>query len=108
MTFLTILFILVCILMIFLVILSPSQEGGMAATFGGLGSESFFGTKAHQQLSKVTVFLAVSFLVLAVAINRMSAGTTAPGGGIKDKVEEHGVEPSPGEQPPPSTPAPEK
>jgi preprotein translocase subunit SecG len=34
-----------------------------------MGSDSFFGTKAHQSINKFTVFLAVSFLVLAFWIN---------------------------------------
>ena len=62
-------FIIICILLIFMVVITPSAEGGMAAAFGGMGSESFFGTKAHQSINKFTVFLAVSFLVLAFWIN---------------------------------------
>ena len=63
------LFIIICILLIFMVVITPSSEGGMAAAFGGMGSDSFFGTKAHQSINKFTVFLAVSFLVLAFWIN---------------------------------------
>jgi len=62
-------FIIVCILLVFMVVITPSSEGGMAAAFGGMGSDSFFGTKAHQSINKFTVFLAVSFLVLAFWIN---------------------------------------
>lgn len=62
-------FIIICILLIFMVVITPSSEGGMAAAFGGMGSDSFFGTKAHQSINKFTVFLAVSFLVLAFWIN---------------------------------------
>ena len=68
-TLLSIFFIIICILLIFMVVITPSAEGGMAAAFGGLGSDSFFGTKAHQSINKFTVFLAVSFLVLAFWIN---------------------------------------
>ena len=68
-TLLSIFFIIICILLIFMVVITPSQEGGMAAAFGGMGSDSFFGTKAHQHINKFTVFLAVSFLVLAFWIN---------------------------------------
>jgi protein translocase SecG subunit len=76
-TMLSILFIIICILLIFMVVITPSQEGGMAAAFGGMGSDSFFGTKAHQHINKFTVFLAVSFLVLAFWIN----WTNKDGGG---------------------------
>ena len=62
-------FVIICVLLIFMVVITPSAVGGMAAAFGGLGSDSFFGTKAHQSINKFTVFLAVSFLVLAFSIN---------------------------------------
>ena len=68
------LFVLVCILLVFMVVITPSSEGGMAAAFGGMGSDSFFGTKAHQSINKFTVFLAVSFLVLAFWINWSNKG----------------------------------
>jgi protein translocase SecG subunit len=70
------LFIIVCILLVFMVVITPSQEGGMAAAFGGMGSDSFFGTKAHQHINKFTVFLAVSFLCLAFWINWSNKSAT--------------------------------
>jgi preprotein translocase subunit SecG len=76
---LIILFVLVCLLLIFMVVITPSQEGGIAAAFGGLGSDTFFGTKAHQHINKFTVFLAVAFLVLAVLINRANVGKSGAG-----------------------------
>ena len=83
-------FIIVCILLVFMVVITPSSEGGMAAAFGGMGSDSFFGTKAHQSINKFTVFLAVSFLVLAFWINWTNkAGPTAtPGAAPKSSIEE--------------------
>lgn len=85
--FLTILFVIICILLVFMVVITPSQEGGMAAAFGGVGSDSFFGTKAHSHISKFTVFLAVSFLVLALAINKLNAvQKAAGGGGLGEKI----------------------
>jgi preprotein translocase subunit SecG len=72
-------FVLICLFLIFMVVITPSQEGGMAAAFGGMGSDSFFGTKAHQHINKFTLFLAVSFLLLAVVINLINART---GGGM--------------------------
>ena len=79
-TLLSIFFIIICILLIFMVVITPSQEGGMAAAFGGMGSDSFFGTKAHQHINKFTVFLAVSFLVLAFWINWTNKDATAAAG----------------------------
>ena len=89
-TMLSIFFIIVCILLIFMVVITPSQEGGMAAAFGGMGSDSFFGTKAHQHINKFTVFLAVSFLVLAFTINwtNKDVGSASGTGAGKSSLEE--------------------
>ena len=87
-TLLGILFVIICLLLIFMVIITPSQEGGMAAAFGGMGSDSFFGTKAHQHINKFTVFLAVSFLVLAFFINWTNkGGVSAATPGVKPSSE---------------------
>src|SRR5258707_13252738 len=80
-TLLSILFVITCLLLIFMVVITPSQEGGMAAAFGGMGSDSFFGTKAHQHINKFTVCLAVSFLVLAFCINWTNKGGVAAASG---------------------------
>ena len=78
-------FVIVCILLVFIVVITPSSEGGMAAAFGGMGSDSFFGTKAHQHINKFMVFLAVGFLLLAVAINRINAGGASEAGPAPSK-----------------------
>src|SRR5258706_12407406 len=89
-TLLSICFIIVCILLVFMVVITPSQEGGMAAAFGGMGSDSFFGTKAHQHINKFTVFLAVSFLVLAFWLNwtNKEAGVPEGSGPARSKTKE--------------------
>ncbi len=106
---LSIIFVLVCILLAFMVVITPSSEGGMAAAFGGMGSETFFGTKAHQHINKFTVFLAVTFLVLAVVINKVNSGRVQGGVGIEQKIKDlpegpeapPGLPPAPPPQPPP-------
>lgn len=65
----SILFAIVCLLLIFMVVITPSQSEGLAGAFGGMGSDTFFGTKAGQHINRFTIGLAVSFLVLAVVIN---------------------------------------
>ena len=88
---------IVCILLVFIVVITPSSEGGMAAAFGGMGSDSFFGTKAHQHINKFMVFLAVAFLVLAVALNYLNATSPRESSG-------GGKRPSAASEPPPATP----
>ena len=66
---LSILFVIVCLLLVFMVVITPSQSEGLAGAFGGMGSDTFFGTKAGQHINRFTIGLAVSFLVLAILIN---------------------------------------
>ena len=99
-TFLSLLFIIICFLLIFMVVITPSSEGGMAAAFGGMGSETFFGTKAGSHINKFTVFLAVSFLLLAVAINRYNTGSERAG--PRDATEDNIID----RNPPTPSPAP--
>jgi preprotein translocase subunit SecG len=106
-TILSILFVLICILLVFMVVITPSNEGGMAAAFGGMGSESFFGSKAASQINKFTVFLAVSFLVLALGINyanvagskKAAAEGAAPGGAPTETEKKMKELPPPPQQP---------
>jgi preprotein translocase subunit SecG len=78
----------------------------MAAAFGGMGSDSFFGTKAHQHINKFTVFLAVSFLVLAFCINWTNKGGVAAAGGTPATSTEEKMKnlPPPKNAPPPGLP----
>ena len=83
---LSIVFIIICLLLVFMVVITPSNEGGMAAAFGGMGGDTFFGSKANQHINRFTVFLAISFLVLAMALNYMASGTAlTPGKGPVEK-----------------------
>ncbi len=110
-TLMGIFFVIICLLLIFMVVITPSQEGGMAAAFGGMGSDSFFGTKAHQHINKFTVFLAVSFLVLAFCINWTNkGGVTADSGTNKGSSTEEKMKNLPPSKnaPPPGVPAPPK
>ena len=90
-TLLGIFFVIICVLLIFMVVITPSQEGGMAAAFGGMGSDSFFGTKAHSHINKFTVFLAISFLVLAFFINWTNKGGVVGESGTKSSTTEEKI-----------------
>ena len=73
----SILFVIVCLLLIFMVVITPSQSEGLAGAFGGMGSDTFFGTKAGQHINRFTIGLAVSFLALAVLINVYATSRSA-------------------------------
>jgi protein translocase SecG subunit len=98
-------FVLVCLLLIFMVVITPSNEGGMAAAFGGMGGDSFFGTRAHQHVNKFTIFLAVSFLGLAILINWVNSRSTPTGakGAFEQRIE-NAAPPAPADGLPPGLP----
>jgi protein translocase SecG subunit len=64
-----------CLLLILLIAVSPSQGEGLASAFSGVGSDSFFGTRAQSKLNWFTTGLAVTVILLVVAINLLNAGT---------------------------------
>lgn len=53
------------LLMIFIVLLQRGRGGGLAGAFGGLGGQSAFGTKAGDVFTKITVGIAIAWVVLA-------------------------------------------
>jgi preprotein translocase subunit SecG len=65
------------LLLIFIVLLQRGRGGGLAGAFGGAGGQSAFGTRAGDVFTKITVILAVIWVVLAGATGfAMRAGAT--------------------------------
>jgi len=100
-------FILICLLLVFMVVITPSQSEGLAGAFGGMGSDTFFGTKAHQHISKFTIFLATAFLILGIGINFAVKGKTGTKKGPPSIMDNApgtaptGTNPAPTTNPPP-------
>ena len=68
-TFLIILFVLVCIAMVIAILLQSSKGQGLDGTFGGSGASAVFGGRgAATFLSKTTSILAVSYMILSLLI----------------------------------------
>ena len=68
-TFLIVLFVIVCIAMVIAILLQSSKGQGLAGTFGGSGASAVFGGRgAATFLSKTTTILAVSYMVLCLLI----------------------------------------
>lgn len=61
----TILLLIVGFLLMFIVLLQRGRGGGLAGAFGGAGGHSAFGTKAGDVFTKITVVMAVIWVVLA-------------------------------------------
>ena len=69
------LFVLVCLILMVVVLLQSSKGGGLAGAFGGGGSDTSVlgGRGAATLLSKVTVYLAVAFMVLSLLLAILSS-----------------------------------
>jgi len=70
-TILFVFFIPICILLILIVLLQAGKGGGLAGAFGGGGGgQTFLGARgAADFLSKLTVYLAVGFMLLSLILS---------------------------------------
>ena len=70
--FLIILHTVISILLITVILMQASQGGGLSGTFGGQAASSILGGQgAGNVLSRITTWLAVLFLSLAVVISML-------------------------------------
>jgi preprotein translocase subunit SecG len=53
------------LLLIFIILLQRGRGGGLAGALGGMGGQSAFGTKAGDVFTRITVVLAIIWVVLA-------------------------------------------
>lgn len=68
---------MVGMLLIFIILLQRGRGGGLAGALGGAGGQSAFGTKAGDVFTKITVVLALIWVVLA-AVNVWALGSSKP------------------------------
>jgi preprotein translocase subunit SecG len=64
-----VLFALACIGVIYFVLIQEPKQGGLSSSMGGAGSDFLGGRGVQGGLVRITVVLAVIFLVLAVILN---------------------------------------
>lgn len=84
--FLTItLFMLLCVVICFVVLIQESKSTGLGASFGGDSGDSLFGTSTADVLKTFTAWLAVIFLITCVLLSlwttnmeRSKVNTSAP------------------------------
>jgi preprotein translocase subunit SecG len=67
------LFILLCILLCFVILIQESKSSGLGASFGGDASESVFGTSTADVLKKFTAWLAFIFFVSCLLLSFWTA-----------------------------------
>lgn len=73
---LTTVHVLVCVVLIIVVLLQHGKSADIAATFGGVGSQTAFGPRGTATLlSRVTTWCAVIFMLTAIALTLMARRT---------------------------------
>ena len=88
--FLIVMHTIVSILLISVVLMQASQGGGLSGTFGGQAASSILGGQsAGNVLSKITTWLAVIFIGLAIFISILSGPTTESNSSLVKKASEN-------------------
>lgn len=67
--------ILICFLLGGVILLQKPKDGGLGVSFGGGMGESLFGAQMGNVLTKVTVGLAVIFLLNTIVLSRLTSGS---------------------------------
>ncbi len=99
----------IALFLILLVLVQRGKGGGLAGAFGGMGGQSAFGTKAGDLFTKVTIGVAVFWILMCVISVKLLGGSSAPltdvsGGAEAEPGLSATIDPSP-ETPLPETPS---
>jgi preprotein translocase subunit SecG len=64
-----VLFIMLCAVLCFVILIQESKSTGLGASFGGEAGESLFGTSTADVLKKFTAWLAVIFFAACIILS---------------------------------------
>ena len=67
--FTLILFLILCSLLIFTILIQESKSMGLGASFGGDSADSLFGTSTADVLKKFTAYLIAIFMISCVVLS---------------------------------------
>jgi preprotein translocase subunit SecG len=70
---LLILFLVLCVLLSFCILIQEAKSMGLGASFGGDSGDSLFGTSTAEVLKRFTAYLAGVFLICCLIITLWSA-----------------------------------
>lgn len=63
------LFVLLCVVLCFVILIQEGKSAGLSPTFGGAASDSVFGTSTADVLKKFTAWLAIAFFTACVILS---------------------------------------
>jgi preprotein translocase subunit SecG len=99
----TVVHIIVCIFLIAVVLLQSGKSADIAAAFGGMGSQTAFGTRtAATVLSKATTWAAVIFMLTSITLSVFASRRATSSGSVLS-----GTKSAPTKTVPAQKPAPE-
>ena len=76
--FFTVVHIVLCVFMIFVILLQPGKDAGMGAALGGGAATSAFGGRgAATFLTKLTAFCAIGFFITSLGLSFVGLRTSA-------------------------------
>ncbi|MFI5116987.1 MAG: preprotein translocase subunit SecG [Terriglobales bacterium] len=103
----TVIHIVVCLFLIIVVLLQSGQSADIAAAFGGMGSQTAFGTRtAATVLSKATTWAAIMFMITSITLSVFATRHANRTGSVLEGSRPAPVKSAP-MQPKPSAPAPQ-
>ena len=106
-TFVTIVHVLLCVFMIFVILLQPGKDAGMGAALGGGAATSAFGGRgAVTFLSKLTAICAALFFLTSLGLSFVGLRSSVAAGGPAPARPAAGAPASPAGAAPAATPAP--
>jgi len=94
-SFLMVLLLLTGLFLILVILLQRGKGGGLVGAFGGMGGQSAFGAKAGDVFTRVTVVVAVVWILLCIVCVKyfsMESGPLAPGLGSQAPARQPAVE----------------
>ena len=81
---LNVVIVLVSVFLVCIILIQRGKGGGLAGAFGGVGGSSAFGTKAGDVFTKITIGVAIGWmltLMLLVVLSNSRAGSASSGWG---------------------------
>ena len=103
----TVIHIIVCAFLITVVLLQSGKSADIAAAFGGMGSQTAFGTRtAATVLSKATTWAAIVFMLTSITLSVYSSRRGPRSGSVLEGAHSAPAKTAPAQQKPPA-PAPQ-
>ena len=82
------LFLGLCALLCFVILIQESKSLGLGASFGGDSGDSLFGTSTAHVLKKFTAYLALIFMVICLVLSLWSSSMGRKASSVGVSIEE--------------------